>query len=91
MFEALIGIISSWSTTPGGSFAREKPGFRQRWLAFSTALAVVPRAWQLRMERLKNGRSFGRFFAASRDKLRESAKRLNVRHLVNLVGCAAPS
>jgi hypothetical protein len=46
--------------------------------------------WQLRMEKLKNGRSFGRFFAASRDKLRELAMRMNVRHLVNLVGCAAP-
>ena len=46
--------------------------------------------WQLGMEKLKNGRSFGRFFAASRDKLREIAQRLNVRRLVNLVGCAAP-
>jgi hypothetical protein len=46
--------------------------------------------WQQRMEKLKNGRSFGRFFAASRDKLREIAGRLNVRRLVNLVGCAAP-
>ena len=46
--------------------------------------------WQLRMEKLKNGRSFGRFFAANRDKLREIAQRLNVRRLVNLVGCAAP-
>ena len=47
-------------------------------------------AWQFRMERLKNGRSFGRFFAASRDKLREMAQRLNVRRVVNLIGCAAP-
>jgi REP element-mobilizing transposase RayT len=48
-------------------------------------------SWQVRMEKLKNGRSFGRFFAASRDKLRELARRLKVRHLVNLIGCAAPS
>ena len=46
--------------------------------------------WQLRMEKLRDGRSFGRFFAASRDKLREIAQRLNVRRLVKLVGCAAP-
>ena len=46
--------------------------------------------WQLGMEKLKSGRSLGRFFAASRDKLREIAQRLNVRRLVNLVGCAAP-
>jgi hypothetical protein len=47
-------------------------------------------SWQVRMEKLKNGRSFGRFFAASREKLRDLAARLKVRHLVNLVGCAAP-
>jgi hypothetical protein len=46
--------------------------------------------WQRRMEKLKTGRFFGRFFAASRDKLREIAGRLNVRRLVNLVGSAAP-
>ena len=47
-------------------------------------------SWQVRMEKLKNGRSFGRFFAASRDRLQAVASRLNVRRLVNLVGCAAP-
>ena len=47
-------------------------------------------SWQVRMEKLKNGRSFGRFFAASRDKLPALAERLKVRRLVNLVGCAAP-
>ena len=47
-------------------------------------------SWQVRMEKLKNGRAFGRFFAASREKLRELAKRLNVRRVVNLMGCAAP-
>ena len=41
------------------------------------------------LQKLKNGRLIGRFFAASRDKLREVARRLNVRRLVNLVGCAA--
>ena len=46
--------------------------------------------WRLRMEKLKTGRSFGRFFAASRDKLREMAQRLNVRRMVNLIGCAGP-
>ena len=36
------------------------------------------------MEKLRKGRLFGRFFAASREKLREKAGRLKVRHLVNL-------
>jgi hypothetical protein len=47
--------------------------------------------WQLRMEKLRDGRSYGRFFAASRETLRKIARHLKVRHLVNLVGCAAPS
>ena len=45
---------------------------------------------QVQMEELKSGRSFGRFFAASRDRLQSLAIRLNVRRLVNLVGCTAP-
>jgi hypothetical protein len=36
-------------------------------------------SWQFRMEKLKNGRSFGRFFAAGRGKLRDLANRLKVR------------
>jgi hypothetical protein len=46
--------------------------------------------WHFQMEKLKTGRSFGRFFAASRDKLRATAQRLNVRRVINLVGCAVP-
>ena len=45
--------------------------------------------WTARLERLRRGRLFGRFFAASRAKLREIAARLNVRHLVNLTSCPA--
>ncbi len=45
--------------------------------------------WQARLEKLKGGRLLGRFFAASRDRLREVAARLNVHHLANLSGCLA--
>jgi len=45
--------------------------------------------WQERMTKLSGGRLLGRFFAASRDKLRATAERLGMRHLVNLEGCAA--
>jgi len=38
--------------------------------------------WRSRLEKLRKGRLFGRFVAASREKLREMAGRLNVRHLV---------
>ena len=71
--------------------------FREGKARISAELAGISRSarsraenWQVRMEKLRKGRLFGRFFAASREKLREIAKRLKVRHLVNLVGCAAP-
>jgi hypothetical protein len=47
-------------------------------------------SWQLRLEKLRNGRWFGRFFAVSGEKLREGASRLRVRRVINLAGCAAP-
>ena len=47
-------------------------------------------SWQRRMEKLRKGRWFGRFFAASGEKLRQMASRLSVRRVANLAGCAAP-
>jgi hypothetical protein len=38
-------------------------------------------------EKLRGDRLVGRFFAASRAKLREIADRIGVRRLVNLAGC----
>jgi hypothetical protein len=46
--------------------------------------------WQARLEKLPKGRLFGRFFASSRETLREMAARLKVPHPVNLLGCAVP-
>ncbi len=45
--------------------------------------------WTTRLEALRSGRLLGRFFAGSRAKLQELARRLRVRHLVNLAGCPA--
>ena len=45
--------------------------------------------WQARLQKLAAGRLLGRFFAASRARLREVAKRLGVHHLANLGGCGA--
>ncbi len=45
--------------------------------------------WQARLHKLAAGRLLGRFFAASRARLREIAERLGVHHLANLGGCAA--
>jgi hypothetical protein len=46
--------------------------------------------WRARLERLRTRRLFGRFFAASRERLREAAARLNLRRVGNLAGCPAP-
>jgi hypothetical protein len=47
-------------------------------------------SWRARLEKLRTRRLFGRFFAASREKLRQAAARLNVRRVRNLAGCPAP-
>ena len=45
--------------------------------------------WQARLRMLAGGRLLGRFFAATRSRLREVAQSLGVHRLVNLAGCAA--
>jgi hypothetical protein len=68
--------------------------FRQGRASISAELAGIferlgysAQSWQKRLERLRGDRLLGRFFAASRAKLREIGERLGVRHLVNLTGC----
>ena len=46
-------------------------------------------SWWARIEKLSKGRLLGRFFAASRERLREVAFRLGLHHLPNLGGCPA--
>ena len=46
-------------------------------------------SWRARLEKLKSGRLLGRFFAASRERLRAVAAHLGVHHLANLGGCPA--
>ena len=43
-------------------------------------------SWQSRMEKLRDGRLLGRFFATTRAKLREIAERLGMQRPVNVVG-----
>jgi hypothetical protein len=45
--------------------------------------------WQSRMRKLVSGRLLGRFFAATRSRLREVAQDLGVHDLVNLAGCVS--
>ena len=46
-------------------------------------------SWRARLEKLRTGRLFGRFFAASRERLRQVARHLDVRRVANLAGCPA--
>jgi hypothetical protein len=68
--------------------------FREGKASISVELAEIfkrlgrnAQSWQLQIEKLRGDRLLGRFFAASRAKLREIGERLGVHHLVNLRGC----
>jgi hypothetical protein len=70
--------------------------FREGKAAISAELAGIlerlgsnSERWWSRIEKLSNGRLLGRFFAASRERLRELARGLGVHHLANLGGCLA--
>jgi hypothetical protein len=67
---------------PGGkaSISAEPAGVFER-------LGCSAQSWQIQIEKLRGDRLLGRFFAASRKKLREIGERLGVRRLVNLRGC----
>ena len=47
-------------------------------------LGCTPETWGVRIAKLTGGRLLGRFLAASRDRLRELAGKLSVRHLANV-------
>ena len=49
-----------------------------------TRLGSTPETWGIRMAKLTGGRLLGRFLSASRDRLRQLASKLRVRHLANL-------
>jgi len=47
-------------------------------------LGTTAKIWQARLEKLSKGRLLGRFFAASRKRLREAAERLSLKHVPNV-------
>jgi hypothetical protein len=72
--------------------------FREGQAAVSREVAAIldrlgssVECWRARLEKLKlsEGRLLGRYFAASRQRLREVAARLGVRRVPNLGGCPA--
>lgn len=46
--------------------------------------------WQVRLEKLRSGRWFGRVIGSSRERLRAAAEQWGMRRLPNLGGCPAP-
>jgi len=52
-------------------------------------LATTAEIWQARLQKLSHGRLLGRFFSASRERLRQVAGCLGLRRVPNLGGCAA--
>jgi hypothetical protein len=58
------------------AISREVAGILER-------LGTTAETWQARLEKLRKGRFFGRFFAASRQRLREVADRLGLRRVPN--------
>jgi hypothetical protein len=81
------GTTSIWSNIRADSFAREKASISEELAGIFERLGLSAQRWQHGMEKLRGDRLVGRFFAASRAKLREIADRIGVRHLVNLTGC----
>jgi hypothetical protein len=91
MFEGLsIGNYLRLVDYTGRLFREGKARISDDLAGILDRIGSSAEGWQRRMEKLKTGRFFGRFFAASRDKVREMAQRLNMQRVANLVGCPAP-
>ena len=71
----------------GRLFRQEKASISAELAGIFERLGLSAQSWQSGMDKLRGDRLLGRFFAASRVKLREIAQSLGVRHLVNLKGC----
>ncbi len=73
----------------GRLFREGKASISREVATILDRLGSSAETWQARLEKLSKGRLFGRFFAASRQRLREVAERLDLRRVPNLGGCAA--
>jgi hypothetical protein len=90
MFDALsLGNYLLLVDYTGRLFREGKAAISAKLAGIFERLGSRAESWQARMEKLRRGRLFGRFFAASREKLREVAGHLGVRRVANLAGCAA--
>ncbi len=74
----------------GRLFREGKASISRELSAVFTRLGSDAESWHSRLLKLNAGRLLGRFFAASRQRLREVAERLGVHHVANLASCPAP-
>ena len=73
----------------GRLFRRGKAALSREVAEIFERLGTAADTWQARLEALRKGRLFGRFFAASRERLRDVGERLKLRRVANLGGCTA--
>jgi hypothetical protein len=73
----------------GRLFRHGKAAISAEVSAILERLGTTVETWHARLDKLSKGRLLGRFFAASRDRLRTVASQLGVHHLANLGGCPA--
>ncbi|MGO9471250.1 MAG: hypothetical protein ACLQIB_45740 [Isosphaeraceae bacterium] len=73
----------------GRLFREGKATISREVAAIFERLGTTAETWEVRLEKLSQGRLQGRFFAASRKRLREVAERLGLRRVPNLGGCPA--
>ncbi len=73
----------------GRLFREGKAAISREVAAIFDRLGSSAETWRARLEKLSKGRLFGRFFAASRQRLREVAERLRLKRVPNLGGCPA--
>jgi len=73
----------------GRLFRDGKAAISREVAAIFERIGTTAETWQARLEKLSKGRLLGRFFAASRRRLREVAERLGLRRAPNLGGCPA--
>jgi hypothetical protein len=73
----------------GRLFREGKATISRELSAVFARLRSDAESWQARLLKLNEGRLLGRFFAPSRQRLREVAERLGVHHLANLASCPA--
>ena len=90
IFAVAVGGFSVWMEMveyTGRLFREGKASISAELAGIFERLGCSAENWHNRMQRLNGDRLLGRFFAATRAKLREIGERLGVRHLVNLTGC----